>query len=140
MQFDCVQLMVAATLVLLSSKPPAAALTASLPSWVVPAASVAIICREITMSAFREWAAGAGAAAQKAVAVNALGKWKTATQMVALGLLLACDAGVAPVLGCQPFNLLISGAVLLWVSAALAWTSLGVYMHAALPSLLAALA
>ena len=33
------------------------------------------------MSALREWAATLGPAAQAAVAVNAWGKWKTATQV-----------------------------------------------------------
>lgn len=41
----------------------------------------AIIGREITMSALREWAAGASKEARKAVAVNNWGKWKTATQV-----------------------------------------------------------
>lgn len=40
-----------------------------------------IIGREITMSALREWAATMGPAARSAVAVNAWGKWKTATQV-----------------------------------------------------------
>ena len=44
-----------------------------------PAAAV-IIGREISMSALREWAATLGPAAKAAVAVNAWGKWKTATQ------------------------------------------------------------
>ena len=42
----------------------------------------AIIGREITMSALREWAAALGDEARKAVAVNNLGKWKTATQVI----------------------------------------------------------
>lgn len=33
------------------------------------------------MSALREWAAALGEKAHKAVAVNNLGKWKTATQV-----------------------------------------------------------
>ena len=41
-----------------------------------------IIGREITMSALREWASAKGGDAHKAVKVNSLGKWKTATQMI----------------------------------------------------------
>lgn len=40
-----------------------------------------IVGREITMSALREWAATLGPEARSAVAVNAWGKWKTATQV-----------------------------------------------------------
>ena len=40
----------------------------------------AIIGREVTMSALREWAAALGGEAHQAVAVSSLGKWKTATQ------------------------------------------------------------
>ncbi len=40
------------------------------------------------MSALREWAAAAGPEAHSAVAVSWTGKWKTATQMASLTLLL----------------------------------------------------
>lgn len=55
-----------------------------------------IIGREIAISALREWAASLGPEAHKAVAVNNLGKWKTASQMVALALLLHLRSGRAP--------------------------------------------
>lgn len=124
--------MVAAALVLLSTSPPAA--LAGAPPWLIPAPAVAIIGREITMSAFREWASAAGGDAHKACAVNSLGKWKTATQMAAITLLLGAPAagrwagGAAAAAGV--------GIVLLWASAALALASLGVYMRGALPYLL----
>ena len=41
----------------------------------------AVIGREITMSALREWAAALGPEAHSAVAVSWVGKWKTATQV-----------------------------------------------------------
>ena len=41
----------------------------------------AIIGREITMSALREWAASCSQEAHQAVAVSSWGKWKTATQV-----------------------------------------------------------
>ena len=47
-----------------------------------------IIAREITMSALREWGASLGPEAHQAVAVNALGKYKTSSQMASLVLLL----------------------------------------------------
>lgn len=46
------------------------------------------------MSALREWAATLGPTARDAVAVNAWGKWKTASQMVALTALLLTRDGV----------------------------------------------
>lgn len=46
------------------------------------------------MSALREWAATLGPAARGAVAVNAWGKWKTASQMAALVALLLTRDGV----------------------------------------------
>lgn len=51
-------------------------------------ATLAIVSREITVSALREWAATQGSQARGAVAVNWVGKWKTALQMAALTLLL----------------------------------------------------
>jgi len=47
------------------------------------------------MSALREWAATLGPTARDAVAVNAWGKWKTASQMVALTCLLLTRDGIA---------------------------------------------
>jgi CDP-diacylglycerol--glycerol-3-phosphate 3-phosphatidyltransferase len=82
------KLMVATTLVLLCTRPPAMAWARVAP-WLLPLPAIAIIGREITMSAVREWAASQGEEMHKAVAVNKLGKWKTMSQMVALTLLLA---------------------------------------------------
>ena len=53
-----------------------------------------IIGREIMMSALREWASAKGGDAHKAVKVNSLGKWKTATQMIAISVLLLVRDGV----------------------------------------------
>ncbi|KAM3235059.1 CDP-diacylglycerol-glycerol-3-phosphate 3-phosphatidyltransferase 2 [Capsicum annuum] len=81
------KLMVAATLILLCTRPLAASVFGQLP-WLLTVPSIAIIGREITMSAVREWAASQGGKLSEAVAVNNLGKWKTATQMTALTILL----------------------------------------------------
>ena len=55
----------------------------------------AIIGREITMSALREWAASCSQEAHQAVAVSSWGKWKTATQ-VRLYALPACNKAALP--------------------------------------------
>ncbi|KAG5608805.1 hypothetical protein H5410_020086 [Solanum commersonii] len=79
----------------------------------------------ITMSAVREWAASQGGKLSEAVAVNNLGKWKTATQMTALTiLLLTRDSSLS---GAGTF--VASGVILLYVSAWLALWSLVVYMR-----------
>ncbi|CAN7020192.1 unnamed protein product, partial [Brassica oleracea var. botrytis] len=116
----CLQLMVAATLILLCTKPIDVAVLGPLP-WLLTVPSIAIIGREITMSAVREWAASQNGKLLEAVAVNNLGKWKTATQMTALTILLASrDSSVG--------WLVASGAGLLYVSAGLSVWSLAVYM------------
>ncbi|CAI8601683.1 unnamed protein product [Vicia faba] len=118
------KLMVAATLVLLCTRPLEVGFFAQAP-WLLPIPSIAIIGREITMSAVREWAASQDSKLLEAVAVNNLGKWKTATQMTALAILLATrdssHGGTAFVVG--------SGVALLYTSAGLALWSLVVYMR-----------
>lgn len=52
----------------------------------------AIIGREITMSALREWAASCSQEAHQAVAVSSWGKWKTATQVGIMHVLLIWEA------------------------------------------------
>ncbi|KAG8096458.1 hypothetical protein GUJ93_ZPchr0013g37453 [Zizania palustris] len=118
------KLMVAATLVLLCTKPLETSLLTDEP-WLLTVPAIAIIGREITMSAVREWAASQNTKVLEAVAVNKLGKWKTATQMTALTLLLASRD---PSLPAQD-ALVTSGVVLLYVSAGLAIWSLVVYMR-----------
>ncbi|WCJ19430.1 CDP-diacylglycerol--glycerol-3-phosphate 3-phosphatidyltransferase 2 [Euphorbia peplus] len=117
------KLMVAATLVLLCTKPPEVAVFGQVP-WLLTVPAIAIIGREITMSAVREWAASQNGKLLEAVAVNNLGKWKTATQMIALTILLAIRDNS---LG-EPGILAASGVVLLYISAGLSVWSLGVYM------------
>ncbi|XP_070030689.1 CDP-diacylglycerol--glycerol-3-phosphate 3-phosphatidyltransferase 2 isoform X2 [Nicotiana sylvestris] len=83
------------------------------------------VADKITMSAVREWAASQGGKLSEAVAVNNLGKWKTATQMTALTiLLLARDSSLSGV-----GTLVGSGVILLYISAWLAVWSLVVYMR-----------
>ncbi|WOL04665.1 CDP-diacylglycerol--glycerol-3-phosphate 3-phosphatidyltransferase 2 [Canna indica] len=117
------KLMVAATLVLLCTKPLEVATFGEVP-WLLTIPSIAIIGREITMSAVREWAASKDSKVLEAVAVNKLGKWKTATQMIALTILLATrDSSLTGI-----DMIVASGVALLYISAGLAVWSLAVYM------------
>ncbi|MCD7450025.1 hypothetical protein HAX54_003081 [Datura stramonium] len=104
------KLMVAATLILLCTRPLEASVFGQLP-WLPSIPSIAIIGREITMSAVREWAASQGGKLSEAVAVNNLGKWKTATQMIALTiLLLTRDSNLS-----GAGTVVASGVILLYV-------------------------
>jgi cardiolipin synthase len=79
-------------------------------------AAIVILCREILVSGLREYLA----ALRVSVPVTKLAKWKTTVQLVAIGFLLAGDAGdqvvglVFPLLG--PIVTQI-GLMLLWISA-----------------------
>lgn len=118
------KLMVAATLILLCTRPLKVPALAQAP-WLLIVPSITIIGREITMSALREWAASQGSKVLEAVAVNNLGKWKTATQMTALTVLLAtrdCSHG-------GPAILVGFGVLLLYIAAGLAIWSFVVYMR-----------
>uniref|UniRef100_A0A5B7AG20 CDP-diacylglycerol--glycerol-3-phosphate 1-phosphatidyltransferase n=1 Tax=Davidia involucrata TaxID=16924 RepID=A0A5B7AG20_DAVIN len=106
------KLMVAATLVLLCTRPLEVSVLGQVP-WLLAIPSIAIIGREITMSAVREWAASQNGKLSEAVAVNNLGKWKTATQMTALTILLASRDSSLTGAGI----LVASGVVFLYISA-----------------------
>ncbi len=78
------KLMVAAALILL---------VCQLPVWWFACPVVIIMCREIAVSALREWMAEKGQ--RNIVQVGYLGKVKTATQMISTTLLLATCPGTA---------------------------------------------
>ena len=64
-------------------------------------AAIVILCREILVSGLREYLAEL----RVGVPVTALAKWKTTAQLVAIGFLLAGDAGDAvasSVIGIRP--------------------------------------
>jgi len=85
-----------------------------------------IIGREITISALREWMAQIGQS--KSIAVSFLGKIKTATQMVAIPMLLYHDSiGV--------FDSQWVGTWLIYIAAVLTLISMAYYLKAALPLL-----
>ena len=83
-----------------------------------------IIGREITISALREWMASIGAG--KSVAVSFLGKIKTASQMLAIPLLLYHD----PLGAFDPHRV---GTWLIVLAAALTLASMAYYLKLALP-------
>lgn len=85
-----------------------------------------MIGREIAISALREWMAQLGQS--KSIAVSFLGKLKTATQMIAIPMLLYHDR----------LGLLDPQAVGTWmiyIAAALTLISMAYYLKAALPEL-----
>jgi cardiolipin synthase len=86
--------------------------------------SFIIIGREITISALREWMAELGA--RKSVAVNSLGKIKTAAQMVAIPMLLFHHR----LLG---IDMHMAGAILLWIAGVLTVWSMFYYLRRAWP-------
>ncbi|MFM8454386.1 MAG: CDP-diacylglycerol--glycerol-3-phosphate 3-phosphatidyltransferase [Gammaproteobacteria bacterium] len=108
------KLLVAVALVLLTQANPQAYLA-------IPAA--VIICREIVVSALREWMAELGRRAH--VAVSAWGKWKTALQLIAITMLLALDPKSSPL------TLRMLGYVFLYIAVFLTLWSMTLYLRAA---------
>ena len=94
------------------------------------AIALVIIGREIAISALREWMAQIGAS--KSVALNSLGKFKTACQMVAIPMLLfyapLTVAGVT-------LDARVWGAWLIYVAAFLTIWSMMYYMKLAWPQI-----
>ncbi len=79
-------------------------------------ASVIILCREILVSGLREYLAGL----RVSIPVSRLAKWKTVWQLIAVGFLIAGDAGdkVASVLIGKDTTVITNiGLALLWLSA-----------------------
>ena len=88
--------------------------------------TIIIIGREITISALREWMASMGK--RKSVAVNMIGKFKTAAQLTAIPMLL--QSGVVAGLD-MPFW----GTLLIWIAAVLTLWSMAYYLYVAWPDL-----
>jgi CDP-diacylglycerol--glycerol-3-phosphate 3-phosphatidyltransferase len=87
---------------------------------------IVILGREIAVSALREWMAELGK--RSSVAVSMIGKFKTTSQMFAIGFLIWRE----PLWGLPIFSI---GEVLLYVAAALTLWSMLSYLRAAWPSL-----
>ena len=109
------KLLVAATLLAVTAN-------GTLNSWTVWAAII-ILCRELLVSGLREYLAEL----RVSVPVTRLAKWKTTLQLVAIGFLLAGDAGDAIV----PVVTQV-GIVLLWLSALLTLYTGWDYLYAGL--------
>lgn len=90
-----------------------------------------IICREIVISALREWMAEIGARAN--VKVSAIGKIKTTAQIIAILLLLAFSPTST-----NEYVMLMNetGYVALYIAAVLTLWSMILYLRAAWPSLM----
>ena len=88
-------------------------------------AAAVVLCREILVSALREEAARRGAR----IAVSRLGKWKTACQAGALGLLLLAPA--AGDIGIPSAAAAGGGAALLWLAAGLGALGAAFYLRSA---------
>ena len=89
--------------------------------------AVVIICREIVISALREWMAELGKRAS--VAVSNIGKIKTTLQITAIVILLAFTKESYPVF-------YTIGYISLYLAAILTIWSMVIYLRAASPSLL----
>ena len=88
--------------------------------------ALVIVSREIIISALREWMAELGK--RTSVAVNYLGKIKTALQMIAITVLLAADPTKHP-----EWDIL--GTILLYIAAVLTLWTMVIYLRAAWPEL-----
>jgi CDP-diacylglycerol--glycerol-3-phosphate 3-phosphatidyltransferase len=111
------KLMVATALILVVQADPTPALA-------IPA--IIIVGREVSISALREWMAEKGERAL--VAVTVIAKFKTATQMLAILMLIYRD----PILELPIYTI---GYVLLYVAAVLTVWSMVIYIRAAWPSM-----
>jgi len=96
------------------------------PRPVIAIAAAIIIGREITVSALREWMSQIGARSH--VAVSWFGKWKTASQIVGIGLMLYREV----FLGQSMYQL---GEWLLYAAVALTLWSMIDYLRAAGPAM-----
>jgi cardiolipin synthase len=79
-------------------------------------AAIVILCREILVSGLREYLAEL----RVSVPVTQLAKWKTTVQLVAIGFLLAGEAGddkASAMLGLETAVITEIGIGLLWISA-----------------------
>jgi cardiolipin synthase len=96
-------------------------------TWRLPTQAIlpalGILCREILVSGLREYLAGL----RVGMPVSRLAKWKTAIQMIAIGVLIVGDAGwhVIPVVAI--------GETLLWVAALLTLVTGYDYLRLGLP-------
>jgi len=121
------KLMVSIALVLIVAEPTfqyvsVTSAVVSVPTIFITIPAAIIVAREIIVSALREWMSEIGK--RRSVAVSTVGKFKTAVQMLALIVLLYCDATTNAFL-------VFTGYFLLYVAAILTVWSMLVYLKAA---------
>ena len=92
-----------------------------------------IICREITVSALREWMAELGK--RNAISVSALGKLKTTFQMIAITGLLAIRPSWVPEMGLFTQCLYYFSYAMLYFAMLLTLWSMVLYLRAAWPEI-----
>lgn len=124
------KVMVSVVLILIVGEPQFQFISLSSAVYAMPVAAITIpaaiiVSREIIVSALREWMAEIGK--RTSVAVSHLGKVKTAIQMLALIVLLACDASTK-------VYIVILGYLLLYIAAVLTIWSMIIYLKAAWPA------
>lgn len=129
------KLMVSIALVLIVAEPTFKYVTVTLQVVAIPTALITIpaaiiVAREIIVSALREWMAELGK--RTSVAVSNLGKIKTAVQMLALVVLLFCDAST-------PALIVFVGYILLYIAVVLTIWSMLIYLKAAWHQLITAI-
>lgn len=98
----------------------------AMPVAIITIPAAIIVSREIIVSALREWMAEVGK--RTSVAVSRLGKVKTMIQMIALIVLLYCDATTNAFI-------VITGYILLYIAAFLTMWSMLIYLKAAWPEM-----
>ena len=98
----------------------------AMPVAVITIPAAIIVSREIIVSALREWMAEIGK--RTSVAVSRLGKVKTTIQMLALIVLLYCDATTNAII-------VMIGYVLLYLAAVLTIWSMMIYIKTAWPEM-----
>ncbi len=125
------KLMVSVVLILVVGEPQFQFISLSAAVYAIPVAVITvpaaiIVSREIIVSALREWMAEIGKRTR--VTVSYLGKIKTTIQMIALTVLLYCDATTH-------VFIVIAGYALLYVAAVLTIWSMMIYLKAAWPAI-----
>jgi CDP-diacylglycerol--glycerol-3-phosphate 3-phosphatidyltransferase len=123
------KLMVSIALVMIVAQPQFQFVSASstmfaIPGFMITIPAAIIVSREVIVSALREWMAELGK--RTSMVVSSIGKIKTAVQMLALIVLIYCDASTH-------YLIIIIGYILLYLAAFLTIWSMVIYLKTAWP-------
>lgn len=123
------KLMVSIALVMIVAQPQFQFVSASsamfaLPGFMITIPAAIIVSREVIVSALREWMAELGK--RTSMVVSSIGKIKTGVQMLALIVLIYCDASTN-------YCVIVMGYVLLYIAAFLTIWSMVIYLKTAWP-------